>query len=123
MYGSIHQGYHESGGDCCRKRVHGHGTNRRGSHCSAHAKKSFRHLPHSSTWSLTTSYSLQLVQASYRTAVDTDKMRMVVFFTCMSVCGFETPDVISWPGSPSQASLGQVIQITDDRGFVDAIGR
>ena len=86
-------------------------------------KKSFRHLPHSSTWSLTTSYSLQLVQASYRTAVDTDKMRMVVFFTCMSVCGFETADVISWPGSPSQASLGQVIQITDDRGFVDAIGR
>jgi len=85
-------------------------------------KKSFRHLPHSSTWSLTTSYSLQLVQASYRTAVDTDKMRMVVFFTCMSVCGFETADVISWPGSPSQASLGQVIQITDDRGFVDAIG-
>ena len=52
-------------------------------------------MPHSITLSLAARCELQIVQASYRTAVDAYEMRMVVLITRVSVRGFETPDVIS----------------------------
>ena len=63
-------------------------------------QQNFRHLSHSFTFSFASSCQLQIVQASYGTAVDADKMRMVVFTTGVSTCRFETPDMISQLGSP-----------------------
>jgi hypothetical protein len=63
-------------------------------------QQNFGHVPHSITLFFATSCQLQIVQTSYRTAVDADKMGMVSFITRVSIGSFETPNVISQLGSP-----------------------
>ena len=71
----------------------------RGSHCSVHATE-FRSRAPLHHFVFATSCQLQIVQTSYRTAVDADKMGMVSFITRVSIGSFETPNVISQLGSP-----------------------
>lgn len=84
------------------------------------AEKDFSHLADVFTVPQTPGGQANLIQAGDRSAVDANKVGMALLSRFGWVDGLEPPNVISQFATPQQPRFGQVIQVTECGGLVDA---